>query len=321
MKKYFKYFLGFGALAAVVLSTGCEEGDQVFDEIIDNETRGAILRTVDLVSNDLPIGVAEGNFTVDLEVQDQENGTLVQEVEVYIGFSDNTDEIGPGTDVAETLVETISSSTFTIGEFGLPRFSYSITLPELLSIVGRNESDITGGDQFPVRFELVLTDGRRYSNGDNSGTITGSYFSSPFLYTPTVICPVPDTFFTGDYNVVQTSGSSPFGIGDFLTQTPVTVVATGTNRSFQFSYDPGGFDVAYTMSMDLVCGVITGLTGTINSGSLGCDGSSIGQTGTIDVPYDFMNGDDSSFSFEGEDFNPSGGCGGAVPITFTMTKI
>ncbi len=320
-KNNIKYFLG-ATLLTTMLFTGCDDGDQIVDQITDNVQRGAVLRTVDLVSNELPIGEADGNFTVDLEVQDIENGGLVQDVEVYVGFRDNTDEFGPGTDVDEALVETISSSTFTIGEFGLPRFTYSVTLPELLSIVGRNESDITGGDQFTIRFELVLSDGRRFSFADNSGTLTGSFFSSPFLYTPLVICPVPEDFFTGDYSVVQTSGSSPFGIGDFLTQSPVTVVATGTNRSFGFTYDPGGFAVGYTMSMDLVCNLITGLSGTINSGSLGCNGgaSSIGQTGTADVPYDFAVGDES-FSFEINDFDPSADCGAAVPSTFTMTKL
>ena len=317
-----KKFNYISILAGItLLFAACEDGDQVFDEITDNETRGAVLRTVNINSNELPIGVADANFDVDLEVQDQENGTLVEDVEVYIGFNDNTEQIGPGTNVTEVLFTTINKSTFTIGEFGLPRFNYSVTLPELLSFVGRNGDDITGGDQFTVRFELILNDGRRYSAADNSGTLTQTFFSSPFLYTPTVICPIPDTFFVGDYSIVQTSGSSPFGIGDFLTQ-DVTVEANGTNRSFQFSYDPGGFDSAYTMSMDLICGVITGLTGSINAGSLGCNGgaSSIGQTGTADVPYD-LNGSDEVFMFEIEDFNPSADCGSAVPSTFTMTKL
>ena len=52
-----------------------------------------------------------------------------------------------------------------------------------------DNSDVDGSDQFTIRFELVLTDGRRYSFADNTGTLTGSFFSSPFLYTATVVCP------------------------------------------------------------------------------------------------------------------------------------
>ena len=303
----------------MVLLGSCEDGDKVFDEITSNETRGAVLRTVSLNSNELPIGDAEANFNVEVEVQDQENGTLVDNVEIYIGFNDNTDMVGPGTDVAEQLFAVVNKSEFAIGEFGLPRFTFGTLLSEMLAFVGRSESDITGGDSFPIRFELVLNDGRRYSNADNSGTLTGSFFSSPFLYSPLVICPVPETYFTGEYSITQNTGSAPFGIEDGFTQSPVTVVANGTNRTIGFAYDPGGFEVGYTFSMDLVCNEIQGFAGTIDSGSLGCDGSSIGQTGLGVVPYDLA--DDSSFTFVFEDFNPDGGCGGVYEAEIVLDKL
>lgn len=320
MKRYMRNYLGKGLVALLIVFTSCEDGEEVFDQIVNAEQRGAILRTVNLISNELPIGDPEGNFTVELEIQDQENGDLVASVEVFAGFLDRTAAVGPGTDVPEALVATVTRSDFTTGEFGLPRFTYSITLPELLSFVGRAESDITGGDQFPIRFELVLTDGRRFSNDDNSGTITGSYFSSPFLYSPTVICPVPEDFFTGTYEIIQQSGSAPFGIGDGFSQV-VEVSANGTNRTIPFQYDPGGFDVAYTFSMDLVCGEFQAISGTINSGSLGCDGSSIGQTGstTAITTYDVAAGDDS-FTITIEDFNPDGGCGGTYEAVLLFQK-
>jgi len=320
MRNKLSRYLGKSIIALLIVFTACEDGEEVFDQIRAAEQRGAILRTVNLVSNELPIGDPTGNFTVDLEIQDQENGTLVSSLEVFVGFLDNTEEVGPGTDVPEAMISTISSSEFTTGEFGLPRTSYSITLPELLSFVGRTEADITGGDQFPIRFELVLTDGRRFSNDDNSGTITGSYFSSPFLYTPTVICPVPEDFFAGTYEIIQQSGSAPFGIGDGFSQV-VEITANGTNRQIPFSYDPGGFGSAYTFSLDLVCGVFSAISGTINSGSLGCDGSSIGQTGstTAITTYDVADGDDE-FLVTIEDFNPDGGCGGTYEAVLLFRK-
>ncbi|MET1258249.1 hypothetical protein ABV409_02860 [Flagellimonas sp. DF-77] len=320
MKRIIKNILGVASLASLLIFTACEDGDTVFDTIIDAEQRGAILRTVNLVSNELPIGDASGNFTVELEVQDQANGNNVSSVEVYVGFRDNTENVGPGTDVAEALFETVDSSTFAVGEFGLPRFTYSVTLPAMLSFVGRNDADITGGDQFTVRFELVLTDGRRFSFADNSGTLTGSFFSSPFLYTPLVICPVPEAYFTGQYAMTQTSGSAPFGIADGFTQPMVEVTANGTNRSIAFIYDPDGFDINYTFSLDLVCDEIQGLTGSINSGSLGCGNGSIGQTGVGVFPYDLD--DDSSFTLVFEDFNPDGGCtGNTYEATIVLTKL
>ncbi|MBT8238234.1 MAG: hypothetical protein HKP24_01945 [Croceitalea sp.] len=179
----------FSFLTLSLLFIACEDGDQVFDQIIADVERGAVLRTVNVVSDELPIGVADGFFAVDLEVQDQGNGTLVDAIEVYTSFRDNTPDNGKGATTDENLAETISKSEFTIGEFGLPRLSYEITLSALLAATGVPESDIDGSDQFRVRFELVLNDGRRYSFADNTGTLTGSFFSSPFLYSATIVCP------------------------------------------------------------------------------------------------------------------------------------
>ena len=192
-----------------LIFTACQDGETVFDEIIDNETRGAVLRTVSVLSNEIPIesdgSLSEGaSFGVILEEQDQEGGDLLDFVEVYVGFRDNT---GDENDTAEALIETIPSTEFTIGAFGLPRVTYSITAEDMLAFMGISSTVIEGGDQFAIRFELVLTDGRRYSFADNSGTLTGSFFSSPFLYTPLVVC-APSTPTAGDwtFTVVDSYG-------------------------------------------------------------------------------------------------------------------
>ena len=188
---------------AALMFSACSDGDTVFDNIVDNEKRGAALRTVQILSDEIPIGQSESSFGVELEVQTEDNGSLGEFVEVYLGFRDNTVEEG-GTDLSkdQILIETVDSSTWTIGEFGYPRFTYEITLPEMLSALGLSDTDVDGGDQFEVRFELVLTTGDRYSFGDNTGTLTGSFFSSPFLYTPTVVCP-PAAPTAGNWTVVM----------------------------------------------------------------------------------------------------------------------
>lgn len=180
-------------ILAVSLSViACEDGDKVFDEITDNETRGAVLRTVNFDTNEIAIGSSDFSFDVDLEIQDQENGTLVDNIEVFLSFTDNTIETGePDLSASEVMIGNIPSSEFTIGEFGLPRTSFSVPFATMLSTFGLQSSDIfvTGGDQFTLRFELVLNDGRRYSVADNSGTLTQTFFSSPFQYTTIVVCP------------------------------------------------------------------------------------------------------------------------------------
>ena len=169
-----------------LLFSGCQEGDNPIDEINANETRGAILRTVTILSSELPIGDAEGFFSVEQEIQSQEDGKNIEFVEVYVAFRDNT---GDTDSKDEVLHETIDPSTFTIGEFGYPRFTNTITLAEMSSTLGLTGDQVEGGDQFVIRYELVLDDGRRYSIGDNTNTLTGSFFSSPFQYTADIVCP------------------------------------------------------------------------------------------------------------------------------------
>ena len=186
MKRYSNKLIMTALAGSALLFTGCQEGDTAFDEITDNETRGAILRTIEIFSPELPIGDAEGFFGLEAEMQTQEDGDNVDFVEVYVAFSDNTG----GTDSKdEALHETIDPSEFFIGEFGYPRFRNEVTLGGMQSTLGLNDSQVRGGDQFSIRYELVLDDGRRYSFGDNTNTLTGSFFSSPFLYTADIVCP------------------------------------------------------------------------------------------------------------------------------------
>ena len=304
-------------IASVLLIGACEDSDKVFDEITGNETRGAVLRTVNIVSNELPIGDDTAVFEVELEVQDQENGTLVDNVEIYLGFNDNTENVGPGTDVEEQLYATVNKSEFIVGEFGLPRFTINIPLTDMLSFVGRNSTDITGGDNFPVRFELILNDGRRYTNTDNSGTLTGAFFSSPFLYTPTVICPIPEGAFTGTYTSVQNTPGL-FGATVRDAEVEITTVSN-TSRSIAVNLYPqfnGGAGFDDSLGFDLICGDILFIpldTGLACAGAPTITYAPSENTTTYDVD------DDSEFTII---FDVDGGtCGGSAEVSVTFTKV
>ncbi len=108
----------------------------------------------------------------------------------------------------------------------LPRFSYQITLPELLTGTGVAESEIDGGDEFRVRFALVLSDGRTFSFAQNSGTLTGTFFASPFLYTATVVCP-PSPPASGDW-IIDMSDA----YGDSWNGASLTITLDGTANEF-----------------------------------------------------------------------------------------
>lgn len=177
-----------------VLFTACEEGDKVFDEIISAEKRGSILRTIEVTESeidyDIPsLSLIGGGFSATVEVQDQEDGNLLQSLDVYIGYNDKTSDRGASTiGDTEVLVQSFSLADGTVGPQGLPRFTYAATAAEMQSALGIAGDEIFGGDAFTIRFEIVRTDGEVYSAADNSGTITGSYFSSPFEYEASLVC-------------------------------------------------------------------------------------------------------------------------------------
>ncbi|MDF0708959.1 hypothetical protein [Flagellimonas okinawensis] len=259
MKIIHKSLLATALALAGLTFNSCEDGDKVVDDIFDNTTSGIVLRTVNVESDELPIGQSDSYFGVELEMQDEEDGALVESLEVYVSFNDNTVEEGE-TDLsaAEVMVTSIPSSEFTIGEYGFPRYSYSITLPEMATALGIDEStDVDGGDTFYVRFEAVLVDGRRFSNGDNTDTSTGSFFASPFLYISTVVCPeVPPV--AGDWTiemqdswgdgwngatiVVDIDGTETvYTLEDGASQTTTVTIPDGT-ESLSFSFTSGDWD-------------------------------------------------------------------------------
>ena len=307
-------------LAPLALITSCEDGDKVFDQIIENEQRGAILRTVNLISNELPIGVADAGFSAELEVQDQENGALLESLDVFVGFRDNTvPDGGTDLDVAEALWGNIPASAFEIGEFGLPRTTVSVPLTELLSFTGVNEADLFGGDQFTIRFELKLTDGRSFSNDDNTGTLTGSFFSSPFLYTPTVICPVGEDQFVGTYVINDVTGGVFGTVWGDGTVVELTIGETSTQRVFEAVYLPqfaiGNGPRAF--AFDLICEGVN-VPAAQGSGLQCSAGITFGPpVAAASGTYDQF--DDSSFTITFRE-DESDDCGGGADVTVRLTR-
>lgn len=144
--------------------------------------------------------------------------------------------------------------------------------------------------------------------------------------TIVLICPIPDTYFTGSYLIEQQTGSAPFASIQpaFGTQTVDVQVSSGTSRTFDFLYSPLNFQSDFAMTLNLVCDTFQ-VFGDIQSGSLSCDGGNtqIGQRNSATVStYDLA--DDSTFSIFFNDFagpGLDGGCGTTpYEIELTMTK-
>lgn len=207
MKKYIYNI--FIVMIALFLVQSCDDSDsdKLIDFVVDNATRGATLRTMNLISPSFDLLDTSSEFSVLLEERDHEEGTLLAGMQVFLTFRDNfEDDIDNST--PEILFETIDGSQFTDGPNGFPQFTYSAVLSEVLAATGVDFADTNPGDQFQFRLVLDLTDGRSFTN-DASGNVTGgSFFSSPFFYAANLAC-ASDIGGTFDY--VSTNLQAGFG--------------------------------------------------------------------------------------------------------------
>ena len=172
-------------LLSVIVISSCETEDKAIDQVFAGVEYGAVLRKLEITSGSYNLSDLNSAFSVIVEEQDEEYGALLSEVDVYVSKGGN-----------EAMVSTVPASAFTIGEKGLPVTEISVTLGQALDALGLG-SNYGVGDVFGIRLSLKLTDGREFSAASASGSLQGSYFSSPFFYTSAILC----TLKPGDYVV------------------------------------------------------------------------------------------------------------------------
>lgn len=340
MKNIFKY-IAVGAVLFGMVS--CDDDEQnITDQVQETVERGAVLRGVSLISNSLPIGVADAEFSVLLEEQDAEGGALLESMDVFLTFTDGSDAVGDssggivGTEVA---VRSVPASEFTPGPFGLPRYTLTIPLTEMLSLVNLTDENIFGGDRFTTRLVLNLTDGRVFSSDNAGGIITGGFFASPFQYSTPVVCPVNEGSFVGEYLITQNTPSiygvdtfdpdgggvlttlaEPNEDGESGTVTAQNVTLEPTQRAFDGIY-LASFNIGNgprTFIMDFICGEVSLLPGQA-SGLQCSSGITLGPPLGAKATYDFQ--DDSAFDLIFND-DESGDCsnGGPLDVSITFSK-
>ena len=192
MRNIFKFL--FASLFVVTFS--CADSENTIDTVLDYET-GAILRTISVNNAVLNSSDPMSTFSVTVEEQDEADGALFQQVNVYCQLRDLTD----GNDSTDfMLVTSIPASDFATGPVGLPRGDVNMTFGDAAAAMGVGPSQYSPGDVFVVGLEVVLTDGRSYDWTSAAGIITGGFFSSPFKYNALLTCsPMP-----GDYSVYMT---------------------------------------------------------------------------------------------------------------------
>jgi len=181
----------------VLTFCSCSKEKDVIQPIENSSS--AFIRTLDFVSSDLVLDDLTTIFSVNLEVNDDANGSLLENIEVFVRFKDNTTN-NPVNTSQEILVKTLGKDSFSIGPDGLPRTLLSLSYSELVSVT--SGTNIRCGDQFLIRLELNLTNGQSFSaDGANSPAVIGfdTTISSPFCYTVNIVNPIPSDQFIGLY--------------------------------------------------------------------------------------------------------------------------
>lgn len=323
-----KNLLKFAALGAVLVmgTTSCEQdSNNTIDQVFDGVTSGAVLRTIAITSNELPLGSTDAVFSVEIEEQDNQGGALLESVDAYLTFADGSADEGDSSAATteEVFIRNIPASEFSPGPFGLPRTTYTLTLTEMLAAVGLGPDDIFGGDTFTTRFALNLTDGRTFSVNNAGGIITGGFFASPFQYTTPVVCPVGEEEFLGPYQI--TNGVP--GVLDFNVFEEGGIVemyfpegGTSVDRAFDYVYlpDAGVGQDPVDFAMQFICNTVVIPPGQ-NSGLQCSSGLTIGPSPNGELG-EYTTGDDSVFIIRFTD-NSDSDCGESPRDVFaTLTK-
>lgn len=241
----------------LLVTVSCQEPDTTINDVLDNYVTGAVLRGWNPTGDYNFFAPSTSIFTVEIEEHDDQNGALMQDVQVFVSLNSGT----------EVLLRTLTSADFAVGPTGLPRHQLTVTLGESIAALGLSSSQYTGGDVINIRLQLNLTDGRSYTAKDAASSLTGSYFKSPYIYNMTIKC-IPTGAVAGDYTIDMIdswgdgwNGASITVTIDGVSQTvglptgangsqTVTVPAGATSMSFAYVSGDWDSEVTYTITFN-----------------------------------------------------------------------
>ena len=164
-------------LTIILVFQSCSDPDNTINDVLDNYQKGAVLRTISSSGDYNFYDQSNSVFTATIEAHDEENGALLSNVEIFIS-ADSGEEV---------QLKTLDASEFVNGPTGLPRTTFSVSLSEVDSKIS-----YIGGSTVQIRLKLNLTNGRSFSTEAVTGSMTGSYFKSPYAYNKIVLCNVTD---------------------------------------------------------------------------------------------------------------------------------
>ena len=205
----------------IIILLGCSSDEKPID-ILFSAPNGAILSNEIVGSDNFIISDASSRIFTEARINDQEEGDFTDFIRVYISFKSNSSN--GLNDRDEVLMEDIPSSDFFRGEFDRPRIQLNYSFQEALDAFQLTINDVAAGDQFFIRPDIHLRDGRVIGFTNRSPSIIADFCEySPFLYQINVINPLQNDAFTGLYTYELISSSNP----DFADESGITTISTG----------------------------------------------------------------------------------------------
>jgi len=191
----------FTLLLAFLCLISCSEDEEVIvDQVFADLEIGAILRTVFIESGEFNINDPSSAIRIVIEENDEEDGGLLDKVDIQMRFIDRDNGV-PSVISSETYVKSIDFQDFSRANSTLPRAGVEMTFGEAMTAMNISADQVSCGDQFLIRLELLLTDGRTFNLEDANSYIIAmeSFNNSPFCYTINVVEPLDDDLFIGNY--------------------------------------------------------------------------------------------------------------------------
>ena len=163
-------------------------------------------------------------FTFEVEYYSENNGGDIKGHDWFVYHRNNvTGEVSE-----RALMEGVSSSSFgTNAKSGLPSQTFTFSLNDALSAMGKTIDDLNGGDDIIFDGEIVMNDDRRFGPDNTGGSVQGGAgFDGLFRIIKPLLCP---SSLAGTYTST-TTGTSTDGCcpGEVTTESTVTLTETGT---------------------------------------------------------------------------------------------
>ncbi|MFC4636130.1 hypothetical protein ACFO3O_19645 [Dokdonia ponticola] len=236
---------------SMTLCFSCSEDDKAIDTVVEEIERGAILRNIDRISPNFLRTDVQSAFTVVLEEQDLEEGGIFDFVRLYLQYKDRTPENGD-LSASEIMLKDIPNTDFQTGSNGLPVGTVEVVYQEAIEAFSLDAGAIQAGDQFELRMEIHLTDGRTFSTENGSASIftDACFFKSPYRYVINVIDTIPADLFTGVYNYEIVGDQTPSPTSGVDNQGIVTITTGPTSNVRRTSLIAEGLE--FTIAGEMV---------------------------------------------------------------------